>query len=337
MQQLDSSNNFTILRLILAYSVIISHSFGLLGVAEPVLLGRSLGNLAVHGFFAISGYLITSSYLSTTPYSFVWRRIIRVAPGYIIGYVFAAYAASYFSGYPQNPVPYILNGSLWTISWEVLLYFAVLLFGVLGLLNIHVSGSLLISSLLLIFIHMNDSGTGVSVIAPLGFMFLAGVYFRLQTAINLKVLGYISIALLTVSFIPITSEYVFHLFGMMNFAFGPETNSHSIRYIFYLLAFPAAILTVCKYMPFEFKLKNDYSYGIYIFAWPVQQIIIALSISHGYDITPITLLLLTSVFVFPLAALSWHFVERPFEKLKRSKPWDFFRKRSQGVPTYPVK
>ncbi len=316
------------MRLILAYAVIVSHSFGLLGVTEPTLLGRSLGNLAVHGFFAISGYLITTSFLSTTPASFVWRRIIRVAPGYIIGYTFAACAVSYFSGYTQNPVPHISNGSLWTISWEVLLYFAVLIFGVLGLLNSQAVGSILAVSLLLMFIHMNDGGTGVDVIAPLGFMFLAGAYYRLQTSINLRVLGYISIALLVFSFAPTTSTIIFKFFGMMNFAFGPDTNGHSIRYLFYLIAFPASILTVCKYMPVELRLRNDYSYGVYIFAWPVQQIIIAVSINQGYRITPLMLLLLTTICVLPLAAISWHAVERPFEKLKRYKPWDVFKKHS---------
>ena len=316
------------MRLILAYAVIVSHSFGLLGITEPTLLGRSLGNLAVHGFFAISGYLITTSFLSTTLDSFVWRRIIRVAPGYIIGYTFAACAVSYFSGYAQNPVPYISNGSLWTISWEVLLYFAVLLFGILGLLNSQVVGSIFAVSLLLMFIHMKDGGTGIDVIAPLGFMFLAGAYYRLQTSINLRALGYLSIALLAFAFIPTTSAIMFKFFAMMNFAFGPDTSGHSIRYLFYLIAFPAAILTVCKYMPFELKLKNDYSYGVYIFAWPVQQIIIAISTDNGYSITPLVLLTLTTICVFPLAAISWHFVERPFEKLKRIKPWDAFKKKS---------
>ncbi len=320
MLRQDSSNNFTIIRLILAYAVIVSHSFGLLGLPEPVVLGRTLGNLAVHGFFAISGYLITTSFLSTTPVSFAWRRIIRVAPGYIVGYTFAAYAASYFSGYLQNPVPYISNGSLWTISWEILLYIAVLIFGVLGLLNVYVVGSLLSVSILLLFIHIKDAGNGVNVIAPLGFMFLAGSYYRLQTSINLKAIGYTSMMLLTITFAPTISTMSFKLFGMMNFVYGPDTDIISIRYLFYLIGFPAAILTVCKYFPCEWRLKNDYSYGVYIFAWPVQQIIIATSISQGYRIGPITLLILTTVFVLPLAAISWHFIERPFEKLKHWQP-----------------
>ncbi|WP_454068156.1 acyltransferase family protein [Brucella anthropi] len=326
MLRQDDSNNFTIIRLILAYAVIVSHSFGLLGLTEPILLGRSLGNLAVHGFFAISGYLITASFLSTTPDLFVWRRIIRVAPGYLLGYIFAAYAAWIFSGYISNPVPYISNGSLWTISWEVLLYCVVLLFGLFGLLNSQVVGSFFAVSLLLIFIHMKDGGTGSDVIAPLGFMFLAGSYYRLQNSIDLKVLGYISIVLLTVAFAPVTSESMFKFFGMMNFPFGPDTNGHEVRYLFYLVSFPLSILTLCKYMPVEVKLRNDYSYGVYIFAWPVQQIIISVSISHGYKLSPFVLLILTTIFVFPLAAISWHFVERPFEKLKRLKPWNVYRK-----------
>ena len=44
-------NNFDVLRLIFAVFVIFSHSFALVGKSEPVLLGRTLGNLGVHGFF----------------------------------------------------------------------------------------------------------------------------------------------------------------------------------------------------------------------------------------------------------------------------------------------
>lgn len=56
-------NNFNLLRLFFACCVVFSHAFALLGYAEPVLFGRSLGNFSVHAFFAISGYLICQSYV----------------------------------------------------------------------------------------------------------------------------------------------------------------------------------------------------------------------------------------------------------------------------------
>ncbi|MBN9551973.1 MAG: acyltransferase family protein, partial [Alphaproteobacteria bacterium] len=57
-----SSDNFTAVRLIAALSVVLSHSYPMLGLpVEPIIMNRSLGNFAVHCFFVISGYLIAGS------------------------------------------------------------------------------------------------------------------------------------------------------------------------------------------------------------------------------------------------------------------------------------
>jgi len=56
---------------------------------------------------------------------------------------------------------------------------------------------------------------------------------------------------------------------------------------------------------------GDYSYGVYIYAFPVQQ----LAVTAGFD-GPLPNGLATILVVLPLAALSWHLVEKPALNLK---------------------
>lgn len=61
------------------------------------------------------------------------------------------------------------------------------------------------------------------------------------------------------------------------------------------------------------RLSNlDYSYGIYIYAFPIQQALVGF-----YPKMPLLLyLLLSTVCTLSLAALSWHWIEKPALRLK---------------------
>lgn len=123
-------NNFNFLRLLFASLVVFSHSYALLGLEEPVFFGRSLGNLSVHGFFVISGYLICRSYVrSTSVAAFFINRILRIVPGLAIAMIVTKVAASWCEGFEHNPVPYIANGPVWTLTWEVVCYFGLAVLG----------------------------------------------------------------------------------------------------------------------------------------------------------------------------------------------------------------
>jgi len=52
---------------------------------------------------------------------------------------------------------------------------------------------------------------------------------------------------------------------------------------------------------------GDFTYGVYIFAFPVQQILIA---SHQFLKSPYSLFMATMAIVLPLSALSWHLLEK---------------------------
>ncbi len=163
-------NNFNLIRMIAAFSVLVSHAWPLSlgpGAAEPLSLrfSYSLGGLAVIVFFGISGFLITRSFDRQPVGRWASARVLRLAPGLfvalaltvvILGPIVTAWPPGKYwtngqtytyvyrnltlyqmqpklSGlFLDNPYPAAVNGSLWTLYYEVLCYIAV---GVLGLLG----------------------------------------------------------------------------------------------------------------------------------------------------------------------------------------------------------
>src|SRR5262249_51467426 len=59
--------------------------------------------------------------------------------------------------------------------------------------------------------------------------------------------------------------------------------------------------------------RGDYSYGVYIYAWPVQQV---LALYGLYRWGPLPFLVLSVLGTLPVAMASWYFVERPALSLK---------------------
>ena len=129
----------------------------------------SSGELAVDGFFLVSGYLIAISWMtSRSAGDFIIKRILRIYPGYLVAFAISAVlgmisAAPQSTEYvkmlvrknesvlqttlflasgpldqkiafPTNPVPYLVNGSLWTIQPEFQCYGIILVLGLFGML-----------------------------------------------------------------------------------------------------------------------------------------------------------------------------------------------------------
>jgi peptidoglycan/LPS O-acetylase OafA/YrhL len=154
-------NNFNLLRVLAAIAVLFSHCFPLTRgpeAAEPLnaLLGHSLGKVAVLIFFVISGFFVSQSFHRCASLSdFIAARVLRIYPGFIVVLVFGVVVIGamttampvneYYSdpstfiyvlngltlkwiqvGLPgvflTNPYPFAVNGSLWTLFYEVLCY-----------------------------------------------------------------------------------------------------------------------------------------------------------------------------------------------------------------------
>jgi peptidoglycan/LPS O-acetylase OafA/YrhL len=152
-------NAFDLIRLAAAFGVLFSHSFALLGLPEPTYYGgQTLGTLSVYVFFSVSGYLVMTSWdRSQSARVFVLNRGLRIFPGmvvclllcaFVLGpvasvsslgsyfataqpYLFVATNAVMFTShvvislpgtFRDLPIPSAINGSLWTIPYEIFMY-----------------------------------------------------------------------------------------------------------------------------------------------------------------------------------------------------------------------
>jgi peptidoglycan/LPS O-acetylase OafA/YrhL len=160
MNEAHRNNNFDFLRLLFASIVVLYHSYDL--SFSPVYLWVprvASATLAVQGFFAMSGFLIVRSYdRSPTLGQYLEKRARRILPAYwaalvftlILGAIFSKLSLAAFIGSPStwkyigaslcfanflypslpglfegNPVTSSVNGSLWTIKIEVMFYLIV--------------------------------------------------------------------------------------------------------------------------------------------------------------------------------------------------------------------
>jgi peptidoglycan/LPS O-acetylase OafA/YrhL len=283
-------NNFDALRLIGAFLVLISHQFALSGRWEPRFVGdHSFGNLGVLIFFSISGFLVTSSW-SNDPHilRFVVRRTLRLAPALCVSIplTLTVILALGLSGFPENP-RHLTNGSLWTIKYEVACYALLLIAGVATR-----RPSIVLAMGILGYFVMSGMQSGQSILPYFGLFFAAGSL--------LQVYSYLRKPLPTLLFLVMGSVLV--LVGQtrlgLAFVVPPLTIAIGLR------SWPGL-----RYV----SAFGDLSYGTYIYAWPVQQIGVALL---GRQTPYLELLSMTILVTLALAATSWYFVERAALRFK---------------------
>lgn len=288
-------NNFDALRLTGAFLVLVSHQFALSGRWEPkVVGGHSFGNLGVLIFFAISGYLVTSSWLSDpNVLRFAARRTLRMVPALCVSMplTWAVIAALGLTGFPDNP-RHLTNGSLWTIKYEVACYALLLVAGVATR-----RASLVLAAGLLGYFALSGGQSGDTILAYFGLYFAAGSLLRaypylrkpLPTALCLA-MGYALIRM--------------HQTKLgLAFVVPPLTIAIGLR------SWPGLR---------DIPKIGDLSYGIYIYAWPVQQIGVALM---GRQTPYLELLSITFPVTLALATASWHLVEKRALRFKPGQPY----------------
>jgi peptidoglycan/LPS O-acetylase OafA/YrhL len=323
-----SENNLNAIRLLLAILVIFSHSFALTGKIDPFFVyseyQATCGELAVDLFFFISGVLITASWLNCkTMNEYMRRRVLRIFPGYIAALIFSFLVASAFAShpfgnlfrrlgnfsdvfslgysssvgswvFPNNPFPGVANGSLWTINQEFICY---LLIAAIGLFGLFKRRSLILMLFILIFaVYVFDLSSGINIATSdrrFFTFFLAGTSVWLwRNAIpinNVMALLMLFITLLTTQYLP--------YFTM----FAPLTVCYLVLWIGF--APPLKFFKWCD--------KTDLSYGVYLFAFPVQQILASAGIKE-----PWIMFIIAMPVTMGIAYLSWNLIEKPCLKLK---------------------
>ena len=333
-------NNLNLFRLVFAVLVIFSHSFELIDTCadrEPlvrIFQTISFGTFAVNGFFLLSGYLIVHSWESDPrPLSFLRKRILRIYPGFIVAFLvcvlvvgpLGSNAALYFHQIhlpkifegmimlqrPETPSvfagqPYdSTNGAMWTIHHEFACYITVLIFGVFRLFGRR--SIWLVAGLTLALLHLIGMQTPSGSVNlwshnvrldrqffHLGNYFFAGGCFRLfrdritfnwkfasvcLVLLPLGVGSFIGTALL----LPVIMGYLLFFFGFM----------------------PIRILSGFERFP-------DISYGVYLYGWPVQKLILW----YCPIASPWALFPLACVGAFALGLISWIYIEKPFLRFK---------------------
>ena len=328
-------NNYDFIRFIAATLVIVSHAYHLSGFTkdEPLAVfsgGQTdLGQLGVLIFFVISGFLIAQSYeRNPNAVTFLKARVLRIMPALVLVIIFTVFILgpvvtdlslrNYFINsdtynylfsiflYPMqyelpgvfenNPFPGAVNGSLWTLAIEFTFYFCVLFSGIFRLLNKKAITIIFIMSLALPYLYL-PFAEGYEGYIDLSSFFLAGVLFYLyrdQIKFN-WMMALLSFTVIILSLLFGQFHFVFAIFGSY--------------FIFYIAYHPNINLQ-------KFSNYGDASYGMYIFAFPIQQVI-SLYL-HG-SVTPFINFIITFPIVLLLSYSSWHFLEKPMLKLKNKK------------------
>ena len=335
------NNSLNVLRLALAGMVLVSHSFVLSGRYEPRLGDTTLGTIGVLGFFAISGYLIVGSRVkSTSGRRFLWHRFLRIYPGFwvcliVIAVVFAPIAAAHgpggvdalswnsaarYAAWNSTLVihqagiqgtlqairyPGEWDGSLWTLIYEMGCYLVVFGLGALNVLRrrVVIALALLLAAVDLLVprsdlykVHLpvlQALNIALVFVVPLGLAFAAGaVLYFLSDRISVR--GSFALAAATICVV------------------GFEVFSEAT----WLIAFPFAYLLIWLgiRLPFGGLFgRNDISYGVYIYAFPVQQLMSTYGLAdHGVALYLAATIPLTTL----LALASRLAIETPANRLK---------------------
>lgn len=334
-------NNFDFIRLALAILVIFSHSYPLGTGSELVepfnFMTRHQvtgGHIAVDLFFIISGFLITASYeRSGNITAYMKKRIFRIYPGFVVTMLFSLLVVLPLSGgylpkssgvsrvwdfvtqtvrlqefhnagsFAWNPIPGVVNGSLWSIQYEFWCYIGVALLGVSGVLrsNRMLLGlfycSILTSYLFAIF-EWTPGGKLLGVIfgyppiwARLLPMYLAGmVFYRLRAHLSLKIIWIVVACgmLMVAAFLPHGWTLLFPIAGaylVLALAYHPAIRLHS------------------------WSRYGDFSYGTYLYGYPVEQLAMRWI---GHPVSSWTLFALATPATLVCAIVSWHVVEKRF-------------------------
>ena len=322
-------NSLDLLRLVAATLVLYSHQHVLTGLAEPSFFGwNTFGGAGVTIFFFLSGLLVWSSW-ERDPHlkRFFMRRSLRIFPAlwvvvlatvFLLGPVFSALsAAQYFADaqtwrylstallvvrnflpgvFTDNPYPLAVNGSLWTLPVEFLCYVSVAL---LGGFRIAAKG-LLMAVALLLFVLLASFGPNLIGLRfeshlEMAAVFWWGVFYGYCHAYTLPETPHRRLTL---------------VLGLIAFAIYLGAGHRGFDRTA-MLVFAAALVHLGLRLSSGAKLTDrtgDLSYGLYIFAFPVQQMLAQWGQGRGWSfgLSFGLSLALTGAFAYA----SWHLVEK---------------------------
>lgn len=325
---------FDAIRIYLSITIMALHSLTLANGAQFYMNSPSwihaLALSLLPAFFGLGGFLVTGSGLRVRNVSkFLWHRILRIFPALAVevflsaiflGAIFTNLSLSDYYSSPEfwtyfnniigiinfnlpgvfldNPFPRTVNGNLWTLRPD---YYGYLILACLMLFGIFTRRNIYFTLLLIGFF----GSIGLDLITHIG----------------------------KPDFVPKDSALVFSfLFGSMLFLRADiipwRFDILLICLAFYILCgqlggwsylSSACVVYITVYaglvkipMPSFFK-SGDYSYGIYLYGFPIQQALVAYFFwtREWFVLFPISFTL-----AMALSMISWHYIEKPFLRLK---------------------
>jgi peptidoglycan/LPS O-acetylase OafA/YrhL len=326
------ANSLNAIRLVLAATVIVSHSWPIGSYGRtPSHGGFAPGGWAVDAFFVLSGYLITGSRLNNSLGAYLKRRVLRIYPGFVvcllsvvlvfapIGYLHLHHTLHGYLSTPRTPLHYVLvnlglkmhapsvagtpgdgqawAGTLWTLYFEFLCYLIVGLLAcwvVFRRRPIVAIVVLAVASAISFGNNHVDHHTDTSNLVRLLPFFMAGaVVYLLRDRIPCT-WWLATTALIALVFVPDG---------------GPRFLVVCALPLTYLLLYLGAVV------PIAVGRRNDISYGIYMYGYPVEQ-----SVRYFHFASQTVFTVVSILITVPIAAASWRFVERPAMRWRRDKP-----------------
>jgi peptidoglycan/LPS O-acetylase OafA/YrhL len=332
-------NNFNLMRVVAASAVLLSHCWPLaLGSndGEPLarVVGVTMGTSAVIVFFALSGFLVASSWDRwQSPIVFAGARALRIFPGLFVALVIDAFvigaamttlgSADYLSspgtwtyvptnlllvkaqlttpGVFENLHYKVLNGPLWTLAYEVFCYVLLFAAGWLGLLRrerFPYAFAMFAAAWLIVgWLGRGEAQGFAHHMVVLGGAFLTGVTMWVWRR-HISLSGPLATVLLAA--------------GVLGLIWAVPGS---------VVFFPVALAYLTLYLALvpngwfrQYNRVGDVSYGVYIYGWPMQQVV--LSTFPGIGVASLFFLALAVTLLF--ATASWMLVEHPAMRFGRS-------------------
>lgn len=328
------ANGLNLLRLLLAVEVILWHSFALLGQSVQLRpLSQFLGEIGVDGFFVISGFLIYRSWRNRPDWkAFATARLLRIFPAFwvcllVTGLLLAPAGILFGGGNPLiifadwGPLRYLVsnsvlwifqpdingtpanvpvagawNGSLWTLAWEFGCYVTVLAAGLIGLYRFRLFVPAAFVALLVanVAVEVIDlQGAFISNALRFALTFAGGMLlFELRTFLKVRpsIVALSGVVVLASQWLP---DY--RVVGVLPLAY-----------------FLVATATFMRSPRFQFR--TDISYGVYIYAFPVQQVLLLAGLSF---MPPLLFFVASTAATAPFAYASWILIEKNALKIKQ--------------------
>lgn len=337
------ANNFDLLRLAAALLVLWSHSYTLTGTGPELFHWLTNGydtggGMGVAIFFAISGFLVARSVSVHASGRYLLNRVLRIVPAlalvtafdiFFLGPMVTSLGLADYLLHPETlrharnifvfgvsfhlpgvftTLPHTgVNGSIWTLALECGFYLLMPVAMVCGLLSrrgvlllvVAVAGLMLWGSQAWGLSWGNMGGelwAGASLFPVLryGLVFVLGAALWVHRA-SVPVSGGLALACV-----------------ILLYAFANRPGAQLV----YLLSLPYLVIYAALARPLSFDVKErfgDMSYGAYLFAFPLQQLLIW---AFGPEVGPTAISLMATPLALAAGFVSWHLVERPALDLK---------------------